>query len=673
MFLLKVKHLFSKNDWASIGLIFIISAAAFLPLVGKLGYYHDDWFTTISRISGVSLLRMHLVDRPVQGLWYMIVSFVLGENPLAWHLYTFIVRFAGALALLWVIRMLWPKHPGAGILIALQFAIYPGFLQQPSANNYSNIVFAYSIFLLSLAFTVRILNSTHRWEKTLLTLIAVGMTAFYIMVYEAMIGLEIFRFCVVWVILKRNTFVTLKETTWRALLRSFPHLLVVGLFVAWRLFFFQSTRQSTDTSLLFNQYLSEPLEMALQIGVGLIKDFIETVVGAWIIPGYQLGINARALDSLIAIIIGVFMGGVLLIFHRWQIWPASDLDEKVAPDWSREAILIGLVGVLVTLLPVALTGRDVQYRIFLDRYTYQSIAPTAFLITGVFYAVLRPGWQYRAAALLVFLAIFIHFINATNYAENWAMQKQVWWQMTWRVPEFEEGTSLVIHMPPGFRYPEDFEIWAPASRIYYPVPGPLRITAEVLNAETLQAMLDRETTGRNYRGVIYTRDFNRALIFSVPTVKSCLHLMDGQELELSIAEDPLVRQVSVISRPDLIKVNAESKIPPVVIFGSEPPFDWCYYYQKASLARQKGDWDEVVRLGDAAFAAGQAPGDLIEYAPFIEGYLHRNQPNEAKRIVSIIKTEEPQTALNLCKNYQTPLSDPDRKVAQAAVELLCDN
>jgi len=27
---------------------------------------------------------------------------------------------------------------------------------------------------------------------------------------------------------------------------------------------------------------------------------------------------------------------------------------------------------------------------------------------------------------------------------------------------------------------------------------------------------------------------------------------------------------------------------------------WCYYYQKANLARQQGDWEQVIALGREA-------------------------------------------------------------------------
>ncbi len=667
----KIRASISGYDWASLGLIFAASVLAFLPLVGKLGYYHDDWFTTIAKVSGVNLFRMHLVDRPVLGLWYAIVDFILGEAPIAWHLYSPIMRFVGSIGLLWLVRMIWPHHKAAGTMIALLYTIYPGFLQQPSANNYSNIIFIYSLSIYSLVFTVQAIYTTRRWLKILLTILAVGISAFYLMAYEALIGLEIFRFVLIWTLLARNHAGSFRNTILNTLKKFSPYLLVAGLFVVWRLFFFTSSRQSTDTSLLLKQYVNNPFIMAVQVGVGLIKDLFETVVGAWIIPGYQLGINARPLTTLLAIILSLcFVGLVLFFIRNW-----GTIDQSSEPQsemsMSREATTLGLVGVLVTLLPVALTGRDVQFRIFLDRYTYQSIVPAAMLITGLFYLTLRQGWQYRIMTVLVFLAIYTHVINASGYAKNWDLQKQVWWQMSWRAPGFLDGTTLVIQMPPGYRYPEDFEIWAPASRIYFPSPGPLKITAEVLNAETLPAMLARDVTGRNYRGVVYNRDFNQAVISSIPSENSCLHVLDGLKPEISSVEDPLVIQVAGISRLDRIKTQGSSPILPKIIFGNEPDHGWCYTYQKASLARQNENWIEVAQLGDESFSSGQGPGDLVEYAPFLEAYLHLNRLQEAENLAAKITASEPKTTQLLCKNYLEAKTTSDLEIAEQAISILC--
>jgi hypothetical protein len=183
--------------WLSLGLILIIAILAFLPLVGQLGFYHDDWFTTISRVSGVSLAMMHTVDRPWMGGLYMITASILGESPLVWHLFSWTVRVAGGFVLLWLLRMLWPQQKTATTFMVLIYIVYPGFLQHPSANNYQNHMLAYSGSILSMALTVWAIKTPQIRKKILASIAALVIAFFYPRVYEAMIGVEGLRLVII--------------------------------------------------------------------------------------------------------------------------------------------------------------------------------------------------------------------------------------------------------------------------------------------------------------------------------------------------------------------------------------------------------------------------------------------------------------------------------------------
>ena len=54
------------------------------------------------------------------------------------------------------------------------------------------------------------------------------------------------------------------------------------------------------------------------------------------------------------------------------------------------------------------------------------------------------------------------------------------------------------------------------------------------------------------------------------------------------------------------------------IFGAEPPHTWCYYFEKADLARQLQDWQSVLQLEKQAREHGFTPKFGPEYVPFIE-------------------------------------------------------
>ena len=78
-----------------------------------------------------------------------------------------------------------------------------------------------------------------------------------------------------------------------------------------------------------------------------------------------------------------------------------------------------------------------------------------------------------------------------------------------------------------------------------------------------------------------------------------------------------------------------------------PNSGWCYYFQKADLARQFGDWNEVVRLGDTAFKLDDFPNNPVERFVFIEGYAH---VGDWKRAVQLSKK-----SYRVSKEYVGPL------------------
>lgn len=81
-----------------------------------------------------------------------------------------------------------------------------------------------------------------------------------------------------------------------------------------------------------------------------------------------------------------------------------------------------------------------------------------------------------------------------------------------------------------------------------------------------------------------------------------------------------MRFAAHISSPNLIIKEPRARMPEV--YAPEPGHGWCYYFEKADLARQFGDWEEVVSLGDTAFKLDEHPNDPLELFVFIEGYAH---------------------------------------------------
>ncbi len=105
-----------------------------------------------------------------------------------------------------------------------------------------------------------------------------------------------------------------------------------------------------------------------------------------------------------------------------------------------------------------------------------------------------------------------------------------------------------------------------------------------------------------------------------------------------------------LSRLDLIRTEggADHKPP---LMPQEPAHDWCYYFELADLARQRGAWDEVVELGNRGFAEDH-PNDASERLVFIEGYAHMGEWSRAEQLSLEALEQNPAVDRMVCHTWR---------------------
>jgi hypothetical protein len=149
-----------------------------------------------------------------------------------------------------------------------------------------------------------------------------------------------------------------------------------------------------------------------------------------------------------------------------------------------------------------------------------------------------------------------------------------------------------------------------------------------------------------------------------------------EDSELRALPD-LTRDVAVISSLDRIRADSSLARPiPVEIFGKEPPRTWCYYYQKADLARQLGDWEQIAALWREAAKNGFAPGNGVEYLPFIEGFARTGEWAIAAELTLIADQNARIMPPILCPTWQrierdTPPSPARDQATEQIYNQLC--
>jgi len=624
----------------SILLIIITTALTYGALIAQLGYYRDDWYMLwVGQAQGpAGIIQLFQTDRPFIGWLYALDYRMLGDSPLGWHIYALILKILGVLAFFWLARLIWPEKRVETTFAALLFALYPGFLQQPNAATFKNLILCYDTAILSIALTIYVTRTSNRALQIAATILALVTQLFSLLIYESLIGMEAARLILLWYALRRREPLPLKNEFIRLLKYMLPYLFVAGGFLFWRLFIFKSVRHSTNVDILFGQYTSAPVHSLLSLGIELLKDFFETLVLAWSVPFYQFTASDPYDNFLYALGLGILIAGFAGLY-LWWIRRQSGISENAPGDRTDLSfIYLGLPIVLLTSLPIVAAGRNVIFAIQWDRYTYQAILGVALAVCGFAFYAFRGRLRWGFLLSLLVISVMTQYHTAVYYRDLWTYQKTAWWQLAWRAPDLQPGTTLILSLPEGYQLAEEYEVWGPANMIYNR-HGPIYVTGQVMT-DTLPVDLSRaDVENREMRSVMINRDYSKPLIVSFSSPRSCVHVMDGSQPFASLTESQQVGSVARFSNINLINVSAEQKLPPVEIFGPEPPKNWCYYYQKIQLSLQKGDWQNAANLADEAEANSLNPADLTEWMPVVEAYANSNQPQKAIQITRRIKSD----------------------------------
>ena len=99
------------------------------------------------------------------------------------------------------------------------------------------------------------------------------------------------------------------------------------------------------------------------------------------------------------------------------------------------------------------------------------------------------------------------------------------------------------------------------------------------------------------------------------------------------------RMIAEISSIRAIQAGTGCKGVPDVLSGAEPPHTWCYYFQRAQLAVQMGDYKQAARLGDQVQKLGLTPARKYQWLPFLVGYAEAGDLSKARKLLHGIQDD----------------------------------
>ena len=620
-------------------LLALISALVYLIFAQKFGYFNDDWYLMYAAgAKGAGVFwDIFSIDRPLRALVMIPAYTLFGANPLYYNLSAFLFRLAGGVSFLWVFRTLWPENRRTTLWMSLLFLLYPGFLSQPNAIDYLCHMAGLAAGMLSIGLTLQAVQSNTWTRKVLFYPASILLGWFYLGQIEWYIGLEFLRFACVFLLAFR-----LNETIWGRAARFFQHslpaFLIPGVFLAWRLFYFESERGATDVDLQLDDLRAEPFTFLLNYLSNLLNDFVDVLVHAWWLPLRRLSAGFNIQQWLPGFGIALLALLLVWIFSRGS----EKLEETESGSrsvWRREAVWIGLGAIIVGLLPVILAGRSVDFKNF-SRYTLIASVGAALLWPLALSYISNSQLRNVFFGFLLVSASLTHYANGFVKARETEATRNFWWQVSWRIPQIYPGTTLVTHYAVAAE--EDYFTWGPANLLYHPESDHEKyvqpaLYAVVLNEDTVANVLARKPQDYSNRRSIRTYpNYRNILILTQPTPTSCVQVIDLHQVELSSFEDSRVADIAPYSEAEQISLNEPFHVPSAIPFDFEPPKEWCYFYEKASYARQLGNWDEALRLGEEAISKSYFAKDQIEWMPFLQAYATSDNVARLEEIASFM-------------------------------------
>ena len=619
----------------------VLLALAFGILIPWLGFYWDDWpLAWFTHVLGPEGFIGFAPQRPFSGILYYLSSFFLGTRPLAWHLYALLWRWISAALFWWVLRQLWPDRIRMSFLASLLFGLYPGFSQQSIALIYSLYFIYFSLFLVSLGVMLMALHSSKRpWRWTARALLFSSATMFST---EYFYGLELLRPVIILIALF-DDFNRWRNRIWAVIWRWLPYGLLIAVVFGWR--FSVSSEVSYDI-VVFKNFAADPSGSARFYTATILNDVYEAAVLAW---GQVLHIaDLSGFGTRIFTLYGwtILTGAVLtfLLITDIKRWKGVEGERQSSQRNLFEPLLLAVPALFVGGLSFWITDLPLRLGYPWDRgflpMAFGSALALAWILNLLMKVGKTPGLvTIGLTAAFVGLSIGFHYETGTIYLRAWRLQRDLFQQLYWRAPNLENGTIVLSSELKELQFYTDNSLTGQLNWIYRPDFDPAsesRVMPYYWNfiGEGWGSRLPEFVPGQEfilgYRFFEFSGNTSRSIVLHYDP-RYCLRVLEPNN-DLVFPKLPEVLQTPLtVSSPEDVIVAVGAGRWPAAQFGAEAAHEWCYAYQKAELARQVEDWDQIKTIGDEALEKYEFlhPAELI---PFIISYAYLGEDAKAERL-----------------------------------------
>jgi hypothetical protein len=635
--------------------ILVAGVLAFGLQVSSLGFYQDDWhFIHYGSAHGArGMLEFLTMDgRPTAAWVYATLYPLLGFSPLPWHVLSLTLRLATVLLAWSALQTLWPQRPRTNFIAAIFFLLYPAFTLQSQAVVYAEHWTSFALFFASLLLTMRAFQNPKRFLPY--TALAILAETLHLFTVEYFVGLELLRPFVIWALITSaagqyghnqsndqasNTFFYsgYAHTAKRIAQLWLPYLLILLLFLYWRTYFLggldlrNNPMEALSLASILASLQNLPADMAL------------VLVTSWFKLIDPIALELTRLRNLFFLVVALLAALLAYLYSRYF----ANKDTNYALPNTQHAIpdshsltptsylLTAFLAFLLGLAPAYAANFIIHTKLepWNGRFALAAMPGAAMLLALAFEWLVASGQARRVAfAILVGLLIGFHNRVAYDFSYSWEKQVNLYQQLTWRAPYIEPGAAIIADQE-ILGYMGDYPTSFAFNTIYdtkslRPSPHWFFAMSENLGTDAASLVEGTQLTARKYASTFIADSRDSLIIVFEPEKNQCLWVLRPQDAEYRglLPQIKIAAQISNLSRiqdrHDAVPTLYETILP-------KDPGTWCFHYQRADLARQLGDWEQVIFFWNLAQQGGYAPGHGFEYIPFIQAYAHTGDWSQA--------------------------------------------
>ena len=648
----------SKTQRIDIITIIAVSLLAYGLQIPWLGFFQDDWnFVFYSSARGAQgSLEYSLVDGRPGAAWVYILGFaLLGYETTLWQFFSLFLRVLTTIIFWFILGDLWPQRRYGNLIASIFFLAYPFFTLQPLSVTFAQHFIAYFLYSLSIFLMIKALEKPEKYLQ--FSIPAILCTFIHLLTVEYFVGLEILRPFVIWFFISSREKTTLRETLRKVFITWLPYLLALAFFVTWRIFL------STNTGIRNNplEVIFDSGQMIFSVARNVVADLVLMSISSWfkLIEPSSFVIGPIRNFYLLAITI---LGAFCFYFLAKPSHREDDASREL-----KQIFVAGALIVLTGLISTYAAGFIVHLKIppWNSRFALSSLLGLAMISAGLIELVITSQRvRHVFLAVLVGLLIGWHNQNTFQFKYAWEKQERLYQQLRWRAPFMEPGTAIVANEEIlGYMgdYPTSFGVnTIYESKQLNSMPYWFFALSENFNFSASPITSGGPLEAQRATVVFHGDGQNVLFITYEPDKGQCLWVLRPQDSEYRLLP-PEMKKGALVSNIERIRPEeGDGSLYRTIV--RENKDTWCYFYQKADLARQLGDWERVITLWDEAQRKGFGPANGFEYIPFIEGYAHLSKWEDAFLLTKTANKATRAMYFILCPTWErlrqeTPVSE----------------